>query len=47
MSNNPDNPYRTEFIKYCPNCKGDLRPEASIKRPSESSSRFRCDDHTE
>jgi hypothetical protein len=37
------NPYRTRFIKYCPNCKGDLCPEESHNRPPESSSSFRCD----
>jgi hypothetical protein len=37
------NTFRTRYIKYCPNCKGDLEPRESNNRPPETSSRFKCD----
>ena len=29
-------------VKYCPNCRGDLRPVASANHPPESSHRYVC-----
>jgi len=36
-------PRVTEHIKYCPNCRGDIRRIKSKNKPSGSSSKFRCD----
>ena len=33
----------TPYIKYCPNCKGDLRRVASNQKSEKSSAKFRCD----
>lgn len=36
-------PQKTPFIKYCPNCKGDLTPTESRKQSAETSSKYKCD----
>jgi hypothetical protein len=32
-----------DYVKYCPNCKGDLRSIASRNRPPEESHSYQCD----
>lgn len=32
-----------EHVKYCPNCRGDLRPTQSKKQPAETSHSYQCD----
>lgn len=33
---------RQQYVKYCPNCKGDLRAVASNKRTAEESHSYSC-----
>jgi transposase-like protein len=32
-----------DYVKYCPNCKGDLKTTKSIKKSAKESHRYKCD----
>lgn len=42
MASSPQSGHQV-FIKYCPNCKGDLRAVASQNQSVRDTHRYRCD----